>query len=129
MATMASSHALRLGTLVRVLSQRNWTTFNSYRCLCTQRNRSDKAVNNLRQGFVSWIDQCVYSHQRVFIAATGRSYCSAHGRSEVKENEETNNKKELKQKDIFRLLSLAKPEYKHIAGKTYRLIRFVGDLI
>lgn len=59
----------------------------------------------------------IFDRGRV-LANSVRRYSSANdGEKEKAVSPESNVKKQLKSEDLFRILSLAKPEYKSLAGK------------
>lgn len=68
-----------------------------------------------------WKIQQKLDRSRVILSASslrafGSENLANNGEKEEKVDQQTSSKKQLKTEDIFRILSLAKPEYKSLAG-------------
>ena len=85
---------------------------------CFYRTSSGNALLKNRT-LIGWKSQEIFDLGRV-LASSARSYCSSgnnNGDKEKAVTQESHAKKQLKSEDLFRILSLAKPEYKSLAGK------------
>lgn len=83
---------------------------------CFYRTNAGNALLKNR-GLVRSQSQEIFDRGRV-LANSVRSYSSANdGENEKAVAQESNVKKQVKSEDLFRILSLAKPEYKSLAGK------------
>lgn len=88
---------------------------------CVYRTRTGNSLlinRKLHLISLPWKGQKIFDRGRV-LATSVRSYSSADINEEKEKGvvQESNVKKQLKSEDLFRILSLAKPEYKSLAGK------------
>lgn len=126
---MSSCTFVSLGRQVNKLTLNQWRLLHPYvhvrsrlnlqKACCSRTN----AGNSLRKKRTSislpWKSQGVFDPGRVLAASSFvRSYSSENnGKKETGVAKENRAKKQLKTEDLFRILSLAKPEYKSLAGK------------
>ena len=84
--------------------------------------RAESGNNSLRsRNLFGWKNQEILAREKVVLSASSvRTFRSAnHANNEEEDSkvkQQSPAKKQLKSEDIFRILSLAKPEYKSLAG-------------
>lgn len=120
---------ISLGRQVNKLTLNQWTLLYPYvhvrsrlnlHKACSYRINAGNALRTIRTSIsLPWKSQEVVDRGRVLTVPgfVRRSYSSDNnGRKETEVVKESPAKKQLKSEDLFRILSLAKPEYKSLAG-------------
>ena len=123
---MTSSAFISLGRQVNKLTRNQWRLLHHSRInlqkACSYRTNAGNALRRNRTSIsLPWKSQEIVDRGRVLAASTFvRSYNSEdNGKKETELAKESHVKKQLKTEDLFRILSLAKPEYKSLAGKQW----------
>lgn len=120
---------ISLGRQVNKLTLNQWTLLYPYvhvrsrlnlQKACSYRINAGNALRTIRTSIsLPWKSQEVVDRGRVLTVPgfVRRSYSSDNnGRKETEVVKQSPTKKQLKSEDLFRILSLAKPEYKSLAG-------------
>ena len=126
-----SAYATCLARRVDKFTLKFQTLSHACRCFRSQINipygfcssRTNSWNNPLRnRSYIGWKSQGIFDRGRHGPASLVRAFKSGNlandGEVENKGDEKSSAKKQLKTEDLFRILSLAKPEYKSLAGMT-----------